>query len=262
MWMANTPARNDRPILIPVLLGLVALAWLALYLWTVTPYARFLGHDALAQLPLAAGSDYIYTLTLFIGGWSLMTVAMMLPTSLPLITLFRGIVRQRANRLRLVTLLIAGYLAVWTGFGVVAHIGDWILHEAVAHNLWLALHPWVISATIFLFAGVYQFTPLKYHCLEKCRSPLTFIMENWHGRHAQRDALALGIRHGLFCLGCCWSLMLVMFAVGMGNLGWMLALSAVMAVEKNLSWGRQLGKPLGAILVVWAIVIALVPNVR
>ncbi len=262
MWMTNTQARDDRPILVPVLLGLVALAWFALFLWSVSPFARFLGHDALAHLPLAGGGGYILMLTLFIGGWTLMTVAMMLPTSLPLITLFRGIVRQRANRMRLVMLLIAGYLVVWMGFGAVAHIGDWMLHIAVARNLWLALHPWVISMMIFLVAGVYQFSPLKYHCLEKCRSPLTFIMENWHGRHARREALALGIRHGVFCLGCCWSLMLVMFAVGMGNIGWMLVLGAFMAVEKNLPWGRRLGKPIGFLLIAWAALLAFVPSMR
>lgn len=262
MWMANTPARNDRPILVPVLLGLVALAWYALLVWSLSPYARFLGHEALADLH-GEGDNYIFMLVaVFIAGWTLMTIAMMLPTSLPLILLFRHIVRHRPNRRRLVMLLLTGYLGVWMGFGGVAYLGDRMLHEAVEQNLWLASHPWLISITIFFLAGLYQFTPLKYHCLDQCRSPLTFIMGNWHGRHDHHESLMLGIRHGLFCLGCCWSLMLLMFAVGMGNLGWMLALSAVMAVEKNLSWGRRLGKPLGAILVVWAIVIALVPNLR
>jgi predicted metal-binding membrane protein len=259
MWMADTQTKKDRRSLIAMLLGLVVLAWYVLLVWSLSPYARFLGHEALADLHSSPGNDIFLLLVLFISGWTLMTVAMMLPTSLPLIALFRHIVRYRPNRRRLIIFLLAGYLGVWMGFGGVAYLGDWMLHEAVEQNLWLALHPWLISASIFFLAGIYQFTPLKYHCLDKCRSPLTFIMEHWHGRHDQYEALALGIRHGLFCLGCCWSLMLLMFAVGMGNLGWMLALSTVMAMEKNLSWGRRLGKPLGVILVVCAATIVLVP---
>jgi predicted metal-binding membrane protein len=244
------------------LLGLVALAWFALLVWSSLPYARFLDHATLAHLPLALGYDYILLLSLFIAGWTLMIVAMMLPTSLPLITLFGHLVRRRPNRRRLVALLIAGYLAVWTTFGALAHLGDWLLHEAVEQSLWLALHPWVISAGILLLAGIYQFTPLKYYCLDKCRSPLTFVMAHWHGRRPERETLALGLRHGLFCLGCCWSLMLLMFAVGLGNLGWMLVLGVVMGLEKNLPWGRRLGKPLGVILVAWAMALALVPSLR
>jgi predicted metal-binding membrane protein len=87
-------------------------------------------------------------------------------------------------------------------------------------------------------------------------------MEHWHGRHDQREALVLGLRHGLFCIGCCWSLMLLMFAVGMGNLGWMLSLGLLMALEKNLPWGKRLSKPLGVLLVAWAVVLVLLPATR
>jgi predicted metal-binding membrane protein len=99
-----------------------------------------------------------------------------------------------------------------------------------------------------LTAGIYQFTPLKYMCLDKCRSPYSFIIEQWRGRNASIESLRLGWRHGLFCLGCCWSLMLLMFAVSVGNLVWMLALAIVMGVEKNLPWGRRISVPLGVVL--------------
>jgi predicted metal-binding membrane protein len=107
-----------------------------------------------------------------------------------------------------------------------------------------------------VLAGLYQFAPLKYACLDKCRSPLSFITEHWRGSHERTQAFRLGIRHGLFCIGCCWSLMLLMFAVGAGNIGWMLVLGAVMAIEKNLPWGRRLSKPLGVVLVLWGVAIA------
>ena len=98
-------------------------------------------------------------------------------------------------------------------------------------------------------AGLYQFTALKHKCLEKCRSPLSFIMENWRGGRQEQEAFHLGVRHGVFCIGCCWSLMLLMFVVGVGSLAWMLALAALMAVEKNVPWGRRLSTPLGVLLV-------------
>jgi predicted metal-binding membrane protein len=100
-----------------------------------------------------------------------------------------------------------------------------------------------------LAAGLYQFTPLKHQCLEKCRSPLNFVMQHWHGGRGEQEAFRLGIHHGLFCIGCCWSLMLLMFVVGVGNLAWMLALATVMTVEKNVAWGRRLSTPLGAALI-------------
>ena len=98
-------------------------------------------------------------------------------------------------------------------------------------------------------AGIYQFTPLKYHCLDKCRSPFSFISAHWSGGNESAQSLRLGLDHGLFCVGCCWTLMLLMFGVGAGNLGWMLLLGGVMAVEKNMPWGRRLSSPLGVFLV-------------
>ena len=185
-----------------------------------------------------------------------MITAMMLPTSLPLIALFRRLVSGRRERGRLVALLVAGYLAVWTVFGVVIHLMDWGLHHLLTDGLaigegvrWLGIAPLAL-------AGLYQFMPLKHRCLDRCRSPLSFIVEHWRGRRAWSEAFALGIRHGLFCLGCCWALMLLMFAVGLGSLVWMLLIGVVMAVEKNVTWGRRLSAPLGAFLLVWAVILA------
>jgi predicted metal-binding membrane protein len=107
-------------------------------------------------------------------------------------------------------------------------------------------------------AGVYQFTPLKFYCLDRCRSPMAFIVGHWRGRRPASKAFGLGVSHGLFCVGCCWSLMLLMFAVGMGSLGWMLVLGVTMAVEKNVPWGRRLSAPLGAVLLGCGLVLAVV----
>jgi predicted metal-binding membrane protein len=98
-------------------------------------------------------------------------------------------------------------------------------------------------------AGAYQFSPLMYRCLDECRSPLGFILNRWQGRAERQEAFRLGVAHGLFCIGCCWSLMLIMFGIGLGSLAWMLALGAVTALEKNVSWGRRVVRPLGVVLV-------------
>ena len=107
---------------------------------------------------------------------------------------------------------------------------------------------WVWGAGLFLLAGAFQFSALKYACLDKCRTPLGFLLSHWHGRRELSEALNIGWRHGVFCVGCCWALMLLMFAVGTTSLGWMLLLALVMATEKNAPWGRRLGRPLGVAL--------------
>ena len=192
----------------------------------------------------------------FVAGWTLMTVAMMLPTSTPLVLLFYRMVAERGNAGALVTLLIGGYLAAWALFGVAVHFVSRALQTWASGNPWLAAHPWVPASAIFLVAGVYQFTPWKYACLDKCRSPMSFVVQHWSGKRPAVDALRLGFHHGAFCVGCCWSLMLLMFAVATGGLGWMLLLGIVMAGEKNLPWGRKLSAPLGAVLVMAAVGIA------
>ena len=246
MWAAP---RDDRRLFAAVLVALIALAWLALWVWGQSPYGRFLSHHSLEAVRGNAA-----LMLVFVAGWTLMVVAMMLPTSLPLVTLFRTLVRGRPDRARLTALLVGGYLAVWTLFGVVVYCGDFVLHGAVERSAWLGANvvPFIGAGTL-LVAGLYQFTPLKYHCLDKCRSPMSFVTEHWRGSRERSRSFLLGAHHGLFCVGCCWSLMLVMFAVGLGSLGWMLALGAVMAVEKNVSWGRKISAPLGVVLLGWGL---------
>ena len=231
--------------------SLIGLSWLTLWIWTRSPYGRYLDHAQLGEI-VGAGEDPVVLLaTLYIAGWTLMTVAMMLPTTLPLLEIFRRLTSRRQDSAQLTGLVIAGYLAVWAGFGVAAHAMDLVIHEIVEHSRWLEANAWAIGAATLLLAGAFQFSALKYRCLDKCRAPLSFVTEYWRGRNERRNAFALGVNHGVFCVGCCWALMLLMFGVGIGNIGWMLALGAVMAVEKNLPWGRKLSAPLGAVLSAW-----------
>ena len=228
-----------------LLASAIALAWFGLFAWERSPYGRYLDHDGLAQAqsPLVVG--------LLTGGWVVMIVAMMLPTSWPLLGLFDWMTSSRRGHLGLLGRVIAGYLAVWILFGIGIHIGDLGVHRIIERSGWIDSHAWLIGPSILLGAGIYQFSALKYRCLAQCRSPFAFIATHWRGRDPKREAFALGVHHGLFCLGCCWSLMLVMFALGVGNIGWMLVIGAVMAIEKNARWGRQLSAPLGATLIGW-----------
>jgi len=159
----------------------------------------------------------------------------------------------RADRAELVGLLIAGYLLAWMSIGVAAHFLDLALHVIVRKAAWLPSHGWLLGAVILLIA--FQFTRLKYHCLERCRTPLGFIVKHWHGVRPRHEVFRLGLDHGVFRVGCCWAIMLLMFVVGTGNIGWMLILGAVMALEKNAPWGRKLSQPLGAALIAWAALI-------
>jgi predicted metal-binding membrane protein len=251
------PRVSERNIFFWTIGSLIALAWLTLWIWDRSPYGRYLQHDQLGEIGLDAPGSAVLAATLYLTGWLLMTVAMMLPTVLPLLEIFRRLTAQRPERAKLLAVVVVGYLSIWGAFGAAAHLADWLLHQVVERVPWLEAHPWVIGAATLFVAGAFQFSALKYRCLDKCRAPLSFVMEHWRGGHDFWNALRLGINHGKFCLGCCWALMLLMFGVGVGNIGWMLALAALMATEKNLSWGRKLAAPLGVGLLACAGVVLL-----
>src|SRR5687768_4336514 len=244
----RVPGR-DRRILAGSLVAIAGLAWVALWLWEGSPYGHFLQHEGVAGVDtsVAVGA------TAFTLGWTLMIVAMMLPSSVPLVVTFAALVARRARPARLVALLLLGYLVVWAGFGFVAWAADRAVHAAVDALPWLAAHPQLILGVTLLVAGLWQFSPLRDRCLDECRSPLGFVMNRWRGISERREALLMGVAHGAFCVGCCWSLMLVMFGIGISSLTAMLVLGGLTAVEKNLPQGRRLTRPLGVVLVLAAV---------
>jgi predicted metal-binding membrane protein len=255
------PAARHQSVFLPVLSGLIALTWVALWVWSQSPYGRYLEHGnwfdagpgALLCRVVPAGEVVVPAL-IHAMGWVMMITAMMLPTTLPLLEQFRRLTASRPDHLQLVMLVIAGYLGVWTAFGLVAHGLDSAVLELFGRMPGLALNSWLVGALVIGAAGLFQFSALKYRCLDKCRTPLSFVIQHWRGRSPRRRALLLGIHHGAFCVGCCWALMLLMFVVGTGSVGWMLALGAIMAIEKNMPWGRRLSAPLGFALLTWAAV--------
>jgi predicted metal-binding membrane protein len=252
-------AARHRRIFLPVLAAMVMLAWLTLWMWSRSPYGRYLDHgDALSSGPGAGlcrampGGSPVLQALLYALSWTLMIMAMMLPTTLSLFTTVERIVAGRPDRWRVLWLLLLGYIVVWSAFGLLAHGLHTLLLDGVARVPALIGYGWLIGAATLALAGAFQFSRLKYRCLEQCRTPLSFVIGHWRGRAPGREAFVLGLRHGLFCVGCCWALMLLMFVVGAGSLGWMLVLASVMAVEKNVAWGQRLSLPLGGALLLWS----------
>jgi predicted metal-binding membrane protein len=241
----RTEERVQRPrravVLWPWLL--VAAAWAVLVLATLAHQTFLLDHHYLLQ---ASGLPWLAAFEVFLLCWQLMTVAMMLPSSMPMIQMVVYAGRKQAHPIKVPLAFLAGYAAVWTGFAAGAFLGDTGVHRLVALWPWLAVHPWLIGAVTFFTAGLFQFSPLKERCLDMCRAPLGFFMR--HYRRGTGAALHLGLRHGAYCLGCCWALMLVMFGVGVGNLVGMAALTGAMVIEKTIPGGKRLSPFIGIVL--------------
>jgi len=250
---------RHRSVFLPLMGGLTVFVWLTLWIWEQSPYGRYLDHGDWTRIGVAASicqflpaGGIMLPALLYVGGWVLMSAAMMLPTTFPLLEIFRRLTLRRADHRLLMVLVVGGYLSVWLGFGLLAHGLDWGLRAVVARSVWLTFNGWVFGAVVLAAAGLFQFSGLKYRCLDQCRTPLSFVVQHWRGSDERRRAFQLGVHHGVFCVGCCWALMLLMFVVGTGSVGWMLALGAVMAIEKNVPWGRRLSAPLGAALLAWS----------
>jgi predicted metal-binding membrane protein len=228
--------------------------------WAVLAFADTNGHGILHShgMPDLAASFRVSTLGVFLVAWTGMSVAMMLPTSLPVLMVLHTFARERDDRWLLLALAATGYLAAWVAVGVLAGPFSLAVHGvAMFPQSGYAANRLVLPA-LLLLAGLFQFSALKYRCLEKCRSPLNFVLSHWQGRRDRWNAFLLGWASGVFCVGCCWALMLLMLVSSVHHLALMLVLGLVMAVEKNVRWGRRLSAPLGIALIACAVTLFLV----
>jgi predicted metal-binding membrane protein len=181
--------------------------------------------------------------------WAAMMTAMMLPSAAPTILLFATLSRNRPARGAVFTRAAAfalGYLAAWTGFSLAATAVQGALQSLALLSPMLVATSAGFGGVLFVAAGVYQWTPLKHACLRHCRSPLDFLSTHW--RHGRGGAFAMGVRHGAYCLGCCWALMVLLFAVGVMNLLWIAAIAVLVAAEKVLPGGPWTARVTGAAL--------------
>lgn len=186
--------------------------------------------------------------------WSVMMVAMMLPSAAPMLLTFAAVARnrRRADRPYVpVTVFGAGYLTVWCLFSLLAAGGQWLLHRGALLSPMMASSSALLAGLLLLAAGIFQFTPLKKSCLTHCRAPLDFIMTRW--RESRGGAFGMGMEHGAFCAGCCWALMALLFVLGVMNILWIAALTIVVALEKMLPRAKWFSAASGTALVCWGI---------
>jgi len=183
--------------------------------------------------------------------WSVMMVAMMVPSAGPMVLAFlavNGRRRERGGAIVSGWVFVVGYVAVWTAYSLAATLAQWGLHEAALVSSSYALTSPLVMGGILIAAGIYQWTPLKRRCLVGCRSPLSFLMSRW--REGRWGAWWMGLEHGLFCVGCCWILMTLLFVTGVMNLPWVAAIAVFVIAEKLLPYGAIFGRVTGVALAV------------
>jgi predicted metal-binding membrane protein len=223
------------------ILALALLGWLLL-VWLVVE----MDHP-IAQLTMPDSSRWSAANVVAIWVmWSVMMAAMMLPSALPMIVTFAYLSARNSEPQRGYA-FVAAYLAVWFAFSALATATEWVLQAIDWINPMIVSTSKALTAALLLIAGVYQFSPLKRACLARCRTPLGFLVGEW--RPGLRGAFGMGVRHGLFCLGCCWALMALLFVGGVMNLAWVAALAVAVAIEKLVARGERVATILGLALI-------------
>ena len=228
-------ASSGLIVWVPALAGWVLLYWGATNM--ASPVARL-------TMPM---SDWSATnfIAVFIM-WAVMMAAMMLPSATPMASVFATLNERRGESARTAA-FVAGYVALWVAFGAAATAAQWALQRmGLLSPMIVSVSP-ALSGALLIIAGVFQFTPLKQACLRACRSPLGFLLTDW--RDGLSGAAQMGVRHGLYCLGCCWALMALLFVGGAMNLLWIAALTLLVAMEKLAPKGEALAKALGVLMI-------------
>ncbi|VVB90663.1 Uncharacterised protein [uncultured archaeon] len=182
--------------------------------------------------------------------WSVMMIAMMLPSAAPMILIFSTVNRKRqlsGNPFVPAWIFLSGYLLVWIGFSLIATGGQWSLHNLSLISPGMKIINPLVSGIVLIAAGIYQFTPIKDVCLKNCHSPFDFIMGKW--RDGKAGAFFMGVQHGKYCVGCCWAFMILLFVGGVMNLLWVSIIAIFVFIEKVAY--HQLSKVAGFLLVVW-----------
>ena len=244
---ARALARRDRRVVLGGLLLAAALAWLYL-IGMALDMASSAGDTGGAMTRMQAWHP-VDGLLMF-AMWAVMMVAMMLPGAAPMILIFARVDGAREGRAGLpgrTGLFASGYVLVWAGFSTVATAMQWGLQSAAFLSPMMVSTSTVFGGALFLAAGVYQWTPLKYACLRHCRSPLSFVMRHW--RPGAGGALRMGIAHGAFCLGCCGFVMGLLFVGGVMNLAWVAAVTVFVVAEKIAPRGQWVARAGGGAMI-------------
>lgn len=239
--------RNDRILLIAGLLLVVVLSWAYLLAGAGTMQDM----DGML-MPMSSGPWTVSHAMVMLAMWAVMMAAMMLPSAAPMILLHATIARNRHASDQPAAasgIFILGYIAVWTGFSVGAVALQFWLEKLALLSPMMETTSIVLAGSVLIAAGLYQWTPLKQACLRRCRSPLEFVLMHW--RQGARGAFVMGAQHGVFCVGCCWMLMLLLFVGGVMNIGWIAGLAIFVLVEKLAPAGHWIGRGAGTVLIAW-----------
>lgn len=239
--------KRQRNVLLASLLTVTAVSWIVVI--------RQPGMNAGAGLTMGM------TTAVFLSAWVAMMVAMMFPTAAPMILMFAMVSagkKQRSQPSVPTSIFVSAYLLVWVAFGALAY-GVAVGADALSTRwTWAMDNATRASAILVVAAGVYQLSPLKNLCLSKCRSPLSFIMTSW--RDGRAGAFRMGLEHGMYCLGCCWLLFVILFPIGLMNIGAMVALTLLIFAEKSLPIGTIIGRVVGAALILYGALVFFVPQ--
>jgi predicted metal-binding membrane protein len=242
--------KRDRVVVASGLVLLTILAW-----WYLFDMAGDMAAmDMTASMMQDWGLGDLFMLFIM---WAIMMVGMMIPSAAPLILTFATINRRKfeqSGRMVSTFVFLSGYLLVWTTFSGVAASAQWGLHTVALLSPMMVSQSPIFNGILLIAAGTYQWAPLKRTCLEHCQSPLSFIMSHW--REGTGGALRMGWEHGLYCLGCCWVLMALLFVMGVMNLVWVGLIAAFVLLEKVLPMGLWMGRTIGIFLIAWGLWLA------
>jgi predicted metal-binding membrane protein len=251
--------RRDRAIVIAALAIITALAW-ADIIWLADDMAMG-GMDMTGFRMIPAGQglmmpanapwqpiEFAYVFAM----WAAMMIGMMTPSAAPMILIYARVGRQASTSghpFAASGWFVSGYLVAWLGFSLAATSGQWVLERAALLTPMMESVSAVLAGIVLIAAGIYQWTPVKEACLSYCQAPLTFIMRHGGFRPDPAGALTLGVRHGLYCIGCCWAFMLLLFVGGIMNLLWIAALAGLVLLEKVLPFGKFVSRTAGCVFI-------------
>ena len=245
--------KRDRAVVLAGTAGITVLAW-AYLVYIARDMGGMDSGMMMAQMRSWTAADFGFMFLM----WAVMMVGMMVPTATPMVLVFAANSRRlREQQLPYVptAVFLSGYVVVWSAFAVAATAANWALHT---NNLLSSMMGESASAYLggglLIAAGLFQLSPLKYVCLKHCRSPMSFLVHDW--REGAWGAFNMGLRHGAFCLGCCWILMGLLFVLGIMNLLWIAALAAFVLLEKAAPGGQYIGMAAGILLIVWGAALA------
>jgi predicted metal-binding membrane protein len=241
-------ASSYRLTLTTVLIAISLLAGLSLVTWGLSPFGYLLQHN---NMMVRGWPDLLFLL-----GWSLMCVAMMLPTALPLLAAIERLTSQRTDTGQLTTIAALSFLTVWLGSGVLVRGVDVLFHTVMHQNTWLSAHPDRVGSMFLSIAGIYLLLPIAQRCVSACQSPMGFIAPAWTGEaDVRRQVARIGWEYGLSCFGCCWPLMVVMCVLGTSNPVWMLIFTLVMILQKHDHYGKFVTTASGVMLLAVAAIV-------